>query len=123
MMSDMNRIGARIDRTLVEAALGYLPEVGEAFEINGLALRVMARTVGVEPTEQGQDDWFDELFVASVESVDDLESAGQRLRSAFLVGSEVDGDDAKAGPDDDVDDSRALEDDLRRAIEDLLKAA
>lgn len=120
-MSSSNRIGARIDRTLVEAALGYLPEVGESFAIDGLVLRVMARTIGVEPAGDGDDAWFDELFVASVEDVADVEAAGRRLRATFVPeeagGSAARADDADRQADAELDET------LRREIEAILRAA
>lgn len=124
-MSNSNRIGARIDRALVETALGYLPEVGESFSIDGLVLRVMARTIGVEPADGDQDAWFDELFVASVEDVDDVEAAGRRLRATFVpdaVGA-PDGREEDSGGTRGAADVAELDEALRQEIEDILRAA
>lgn len=123
-MSHSQRIGARIDRALVEEALGYLPEVGEAFVAGGLELRVMARTVGVEPTEDGGDAWFDELFVASVADVEDVEAAGRRLRAAFAPeGDAAPGDGPGGGAVRAAPVDAELDEVVRREIEDILRAA
>ena len=150
MAEKRERVGGHVGRKRAAKALGFEPEVGETFEVAGLRLRVLSRTIGLEDGDDGEESWFDVFFVATVEPVDDIEGTAAHLREIFGLEAEVtledaeeDDEDAKDGEGDavaDADESTEdeaeadaaaepaetipfLDEAVMRDIEDILKAA
>ena len=147
MADKKERVGGHVGRKRAAKALGFEPEVGETFEAAGMRLRVLSRTIGLETGDDGEDEWFDLFFVATVEPVEDIEGTASRLRALFGLEAEAVADeaDAEAGADDDApvaesgedaggDDPadegggsakpiRTLDEAVLRDLEDILEAA
>ncbi len=93
MAEKRERVGGHVGRKRAAKALGFEPEVGETFEAAGLRLRVLSRTIGLEDGDDGEEEWFDVFFVATVEPVDDIEATATQLREVFGIEAEVAADD------------------------------
>jgi hypothetical protein len=105
MAAKRERVGGHVGRKRAAQALGFEPEVGETFEAEGLRLRVLSRTIGLETGENGEEEWFDLFFVATVEPVDDVEATAERLRELFgLELEDVDDEDDEHGAGGESDD-------------------
>lgn len=111
-MGERVRIGGHVDLATVEKVLGFQPEVGETFEVEGILMRVLTRTLGIRETEDDEE-WFDWLFVATVGDVDDADEMVRRVKEAF--GFEADEDEDEDESEDDEDGDRA-EDESRGEV-------
>lgn len=99
-MGDRVRIGGHVDLSTIRKVLGFQPEVGESFEIEGILMRVLSRTMGLREDEAGEEEWFDWLFVATTEDVDDADEMVRRVKEAFgfdLPEQDEDEADARVG--------------------------
>lgn len=99
-MGERVRIGGHVDLATVEKVLGFQPEVGETFEVEGILMRVLTRTLGIRETED-EEEWFDWLFVATVGDVDDADEMVRRVKEAFGFEPDEDEDDEDGDPVED----------------------
>jgi len=102
-MDDYERIGGRVALQHAEDVLGFQPEVGETFFAGGLKLRVLSRTIGLDSDDDGDEYWFDVIFVATVDPIDDAEDVISRLKGLFESVDDGEGH----GPDDELGDGTA----------------